>query len=401
MSGAQKHFQRAAFYLTILSLAASLFSIAVCHATLALAVAALLASGEKMRLPPAALPAGVFMILTLISLALSPDPAAGRPQIRKFFVFLTLLVVASALRKIEHARTVALLWAGVATLSSLAALVQFQRKLEAARTAGRPFYEYYVGERITGFMSHWMTFAGEMTIVLLMLGALLFFYKGPRAHRAELAACGAVISLAIVASFTRSVWPAAAAGGVYLLWHWRRWTILALPLLAAIGFFAAPAPLRSRIESAWQPKGELDSNRHRAVLRATGVAMIQAHPFFGVGPMMVERRFDEFLPPGVEKPVPSAWWYGHLHNVYLHYAAERGIPAMLALVWLMGKALWDFSRAAVRAGPAEWVLRGAVAVIVAVLVGGVWEHNLGDSEVLQMFLAVVCLGYNAIEEGRA
>jgi putative inorganic carbon (HCO3(-)) transporter len=401
MRGSQKHFQRIAFYLTLASLASALFSIAVCHATLALATAALLASGERLRLPPVKLPLAVFLGLTLVSLALSPDPGAGRPQIRKFFVFLTLLVVASLLRRLEHANLVVLLWAGVGTLSSVAALVQFQRKLEAARAAGAPFYEYYVGERITGFMSHWMTFAGEMTVVLLMLASMLFFYRGPRAHRAALAVCGATIALAIVASFTRSVWPATAAGGVYLLWHWRRWAILALPLIAAAGFWMAPAPLRERVLSAWRPKGELDSNRHRAVLRATGWRMIQSHPLFGVGPMMVEKRFDEFLPPGVEKPVPSAWWYGHLHNFYLHYAAERGVPAMLALLWLIGKALWDFSRARARDGPSAFVLRGAVAVIVAVLVGGLWEHNLGDSEVLQMFLAVICLGYNTIEESNA
>ena len=35
------------------------------------------------------------------------------------------------------------------------------------------FYEFYVGSRITGFMSHWMTFGGEEMVVLLLLVSYL------------------------------------------------------------------------------------------------------------------------------------------------------------------------------------------------------------------------------------
>ena len=41
------------------------------------------------------------------------------------------------------------------------------------------------------------------------------------------------------------------------------------------------------------------------------------------------------------------------------------------------------------------MLHGAIAVIIAVMVGGYFEVNLGDSEVLAMFLAVVGCGYSA------
>jgi putative inorganic carbon (hco3(-)) transporter len=41
------------------------------------------------------------------------------------------------------------------------------------------------------------------------------------------------------------------------------------------------------------------------------------------------------------------------------------------------------------------VLEGAIAVILAVMVSGFYELNLGDSEVLGMFLAVLGCGYVA------
>jgi hypothetical protein len=44
----------------------------------------------------------------------------------------------------------------------------------------------------------------------------------------------------------------------------------------------------------------------------------------------------------------------------------------------------------------RWVLHGAIAVIVAMMVGGYEEVNLGDSEVLAMFLGAVALGYSAL-----
>jgi hypothetical protein len=43
-----------------------------------------------------------------------------------------------------------------------------------------------------------------------------------------------------------------------------------------------------------------------------------------------------------------------------------------------------------------FVLHGAVAVIIGILVGGVFEHNLGDSEVLMMFTSVLGLAYAAV-----
>ena len=151
--------------------------------------------------------------------------------------------------------------------------------------------------------------------------------------------------------------------------------------------------------SAFQPHGETDSNLHRAITRETGLAMIRAHPWWGLGPEQVGKQFEQWVPADVARPLPEGW-YGHLHNIYLEYPAERGIPTALMLFWMIGKILWDFARALrgkLAVTEARFVLHGAIAVILAILAEGFLEYNLGDSEVLTLFLAVAAFGYVARE----
>jgi O-antigen ligase len=296
-----------------------------------------------------------------------------------------------------------LAWFAVGSLSAARALVQFGQKVEQSRRLGQHFYDYYVAERITGFMSHWMTFGGQEMIVLLLLAAFLFFSVVRRRWVWLWLACAALISLALVLGFTRSIWIATALAGIYLMWFWKRWLIVAVPLLLVAGFWAAPKPLRARAASAWHP-AQADSNQHRIVTWRTGWQMIKAHPWFGLGPEHVRLHFDKYVPPDIARPLPQGW-YGHLHNIYLHNAAERGIPTMLALMWMLGKILFDFLRALRRLPPAlsdeRFLLHGGVAVVLGILIGGIFELNLGDSEVLFMFLVVVASGYVAAEQARA
>src|SRR3954462_15278150 len=93
-----EHLLRVSIYLTFASSVAILFGIAYSQTLLALALIALLLSGAKLRLPPIWLPLGLFLLGTLISLALSPHPSPGNPQVRKIYVFCMLLVVFSTLR---------------------------------------------------------------------------------------------------------------------------------------------------------------------------------------------------------------------------------------------------------------------------------------------------------------
>ena len=393
------YLDRAAFYLTCGCLVSILFSIAVSQILLALALAALLLSSERMRLPPIKLPLALFLAGTIVALLASGHARDGTPQVRKFLVFVILLLVYSTFRTVAQIRSILLLWAGVATLSAIRSLFQFWQKYQESQELHKNFYDFYVGERITGFMSHWMTFGGEEMIVLLLLASYLFFSNEQRWKTGGWV-CAGVLALSMVLGFTRSIFLLGfPIGLLYLFWFWHKWLLAAAPVVAVIGFLIAPTALKERVTSIIQPHGETDSNQHRTITRRTGVAMIRAHPLLGLGPEQVKYQFEQWVPPDIPRPLPEGW-YGHLHNIYLQYAAERGIPTMLFMMWMIGKALWDFLHTASKTSAsieARFVLHGAIAAILAILAEGFLEYNLGDSEVLTLFLAVVGFGYIAKE----
>jgi putative inorganic carbon (HCO3(-)) transporter len=158
--------------------------------------------------------------------------------------------------------------------------------------------------------------------------------------------------------------------------------------------------VRMRMESAFRPRGDLDSNEFRIVCWRTGWQMIKAHPVLGLGPEMVRLKFADYVPADIPRPLPAGW-YGHLHNVYIHYAAERGIPAMLAIIAVLAKLLLDFGKALRSASDGRrdpaFLIHGAIACVIAIAVSGFFELNLGYSEVLTVFLAVAALGYTGVQ----
>jgi putative inorganic carbon (hco3(-)) transporter len=391
-------FARAPVYLAGAAAISSVVSIVAAEILMALALLALLAARKWAKPPAATVPIIFWMAWTLVSLLASGHVREGLPQIKKFIWFAMLFIVYNGLRELRDIRGTVLAWTAAATLSSLWSFEQFARKYHAARAAHRDFYTAYVADRITGFMGHWMTFSGQMMMALLLVGALLLLSPN-RKWKLPLAAAALVIAVALFLAETRSMWGGAVAGAVYLSWFsGRRWLVLAIPVVAALLYLTNPFGVRERIISIEHPHGDLDSNQHRAVLRVIGWEMIRAHPLLGVGPEQVGRQYQNYIPPEVARPLPTGY-YGHLHNIYYHYAAERGLPALAALLWFLLGALWHFTNALRSAPPeseARWILHGAIAVIIAVMVGGYYEVNLGDSEVLAMFLAAVGCGYSAV-----
>ncbi len=394
---------RVAFYLAFGSAVTILFSIAVSQILLGLALAVLLLSGARLRLPPIWLPLGLFMVGTLIALALADHPSAGLPQVRKFYVFLLLPVVFSTIRERVSMRWLFLSWGALGALTAVWGVVQFVHKLRQAHALGRNFYDYYTSERITGAMSHWMTFGGEEMFALLMLGAFLFF--GPERTFRRLwpwLLCAGLLLVALVLGETRSIWLATLVAGLYLTWTWNRWVVALIPVLLALAVFAGPASVRERAVSYFHPH-QVDSNEFRWVTWRTGLRMIEKHPWFGLGPDGPKVEFNDYVPPDTPRPLPVGF-YGHLHNVYLQYAADRGIPTMLLMLWLLIQVLVDFWRALRKLpavpGDERFILRGATAVVLATMVSGFFEYNLGDSEVLTMFLVAIACGYTAIGTAR-
>jgi len=384
-------------YLSGAAAVASLMSIAAFEILMGLALVAIFLTRTEWRWPPITLPILAWIGLTVVSLLVNGHDREGFPQLKKFYVYLMLFLVASTFRTARQLRGLLMGCAAAAVLSGSWGLVQFARKYMAAKAAHVNFYDYYVGERIKGFMDHWMTLSAEMMIVLLLIGAFLFFGSN-LLDRVWLIPAGVVISAALLAAYTRSMWPGTAAGALYLTWFWRRWMVLAVPAVAGLLLLANPFELRDRVFSTFHAHpGNLDSNEHRHVLQEVGWAMVKAHPFFGIGPDEPKYQYQLYLPADAPNPLPKEWYMEHLHNIYFQYAADRGVPGLMALLWILGRALYDFWTGLRRIPASQrWILHAGIAIILAIMISGWGEVNIGHSNVLALFMAVLGAGYGVI-----
>ena len=390
---------KSARWLAFASSAVIVVGIAPSQILLGASLLTLFLSREKLQLPAIKWLLALFLFGTLMAVMLSGNPAAGFPQVKKIYVFTQLLVAFSLIRDMQMARWLVMTWAGLGSISAFRGFVQFAHKFYQALAAHRDFYAAYMGERITGFMSHWYTFSVVEMLVLIMLGAFVLFSPAARRFLWLWLVLGFFMGFGVVLAETRAVWIATIVAVLYLTWFWKRWVTALVPVIVAAAILLGPHTLRERAESIVRP-GRDDSNQFRAILDRTGLRMIEAHPWFGLGPEMPRKLFMDYLPADVPRPLPSGS-YMHLHNLYLEYAAERGIPVLLVMLAMLGQILWDYGRALKRL-PAglddrRFLLHGGIAVVIAILVEGFADVNLGDSEVLTMFLVVVSLGYLAVE----
>lgn len=372
-----------ATYALLAALVFAFSSIALSQVCLGLSLLLFFTLKERPQWPAGMSLALAFLALTLLSALLSGDPRTAIPQLRKLFLW-ALLPLGATLLGSAWSRA-AMLWGSLcaAALSGLWSFFEFYSKWQAALAAHQDFYLAYVAARTTGFMSHWMTFGAHMMIAFCLAGAMLLFsQRRSWADRLLLGGLLAIFSVAMLLGWTRSIWLGAFCSALVLLAAWRPWSIAALPVLAVLIYFVSPAPIRSRIDSVFQPHGEVDSNLHRVITREVGFRIIAAHPLLGIGPDGPGKHFREYLPPErLAKPLPDGF-YGHLHNVYLQYAAERGLPALFCLIGFVSLNVRQWLR-----------YRGvmqlyALAAIAGLASSGLFEHNLGDSEVLTLFLAL-------------
>jgi putative inorganic carbon (HCO3(-)) transporter len=350
--------KRLPLWLAGASAVAILLSIGASQILLALALAALFLSGLPLRWPRISIPLGLFLGWTLVALAFSPDPRFGIPSVRKMVVYLMLLIVYSSVRTMAEAKWLVLAWIGVGTITAGRGLFQFAADVAGARAAHADFYHFYIADRIRGFMSHWMTFSGQELYILLLVAAFLLFAPDIRKWRWLWVPCGLVVGISLILSDTRSIWIAAVVAAFYLLWEWRKWAALALPVVLALGLLVAPGAIQERVRSIFSPDRQTDSNSHRIVVWRTGWQMIKAHPIVGVGPEEIRKPavFYAYLPADIPRPLPDGD-YEHLHSIYIHYAAECGLPAALFLTAALLMALVDFRRAS---GFASWTLGSAI-----------------------------------------
>ncbi len=383
----QATFARWASIFFSLSVLTYLFSIAITQAFLALAgllfALHLLKDRPPITFPRIKLPLLFFCLFTVISVIGATNPATGLFAVRKLVLFLIILL---AVNLIASRRHLGWLWQGLfveAAMVGLIAAGQFVRQYRTVRLEHpHHIYAYMITTRITGLMGDWMNFGGQQMLVFIMLAAFLLFAL--RVRRMWWAVM-AVVALSIVLNLTRGVWLGCFFAVLYLLWRWKPRWVLVLPVLAVLIYLFAPRVVHERLWLALHPSRD-PALAIRFEMWQVGLNMIKAHPWVGVGPNNIPQVYDLYLPKGV---APIAGYHSHLHDNLIQFAAERGLPCLVAWIWLMMALLWHIWKIRRRCGPGRWMVDGAIAAWLAFVVEGFFEFNFGTSPVLMVFLFVV------------
>ncbi len=334
-----------------------------------------LVSRDKVlpRSLPYDVPFALYALLTLASAGLSFDPRASLPATKELLLLVVPYLLVSTVRKRETMESLVALLVGVADVSALLGLWQYR------------FGDLSdINHRIHGFVGHYMTYSGLlMGTSLLALAGLLF--SSPRSrHRWFYLLSFVLIGAALVLSLTRSAWIGALVAGLMLL-SLRNWKLLLLvPIFLAAAAAALSGDLERRVLSFVRPD---TSGWDRVYMLDAASRIVKNHPLLGVGPEMV----SEVYPIYVEADAPRHD-NPHLHNNFAQVAAERGIPALLAFLWVVGASLVVAIRELRRAHSEErFLAAGALAVLLSGVLAGFFEYNFGDSEFQMLFLFAMSL----------
>jgi O-antigen ligase len=346
---------------------------------LALTLLARYAGRAPRREPtPVDVPMLVWLLALCVVSVFAQDPAASWTRVHKgLFPALVGLAAWHAASRPVGRRALACLLIS----ASLAAL--FGLGLWVAKGAS-------YASRARGLVGHYMTFAGQLVLFTSLAAGIAALVRD-RAWRLGAAGAALLGTLALGATFTRSAWLGLVAALAVVLGATRpRWLIgLALALALVLGF--GPASVRDRALSAFDPHHP--TNRERTYMWEAGLAMFRDHPATGVGLQDLKPLYDRY------KPAEARERAGHLHSVPIHLLATTGVVGFGAFLFLFGSLVFAATRGLraqlSRGGLAAGVRLGMTAGLVAFLIAGLFEWNLGDEELLYPLYTLVGIAWAA------
>ncbi|MEX2270495.1 MAG: O-antigen ligase family protein [Vicinamibacterales bacterium] len=367
--------ERLSAFALIAALGAIQFSIAAGQVLLGLAALGWLVTLIRSRaawawtVPDFFLPLLLYAVWTLIATVFSRDPGESMRGNKEL---LLLLVVPMAMRLLGGDLARRTLDVIISVGAAVALVGVFQYALLDYGGLGR---------RPQGTLSHYMTYSGVLMLLVCATVARLLYQPGRRIWPALIMPA---LLVALAVTLSRNAYIGALVGVAILLLLRDFRLIALLPVAAAAVVIFAPGEVVERAYSIFD-LNDL-SNRDRVAMARAGIAMIDEDPLTGVGPHMVAHVYPEYRKDdAVDIEVQ------HLHNVPLHIAAERGIPALLLWIWFVIAAARGLLPM-VRRDRSSLAAAG-LAALAAMVTAGFFEYNFGDSEFLVLLLAILTLPF--------
>ncbi len=197
-----------------------------------------------------------------------------------------------------------------------------------------------------------------------------------------------IAAAAIALSLSRSAWISIMAAIIVLtfllekrfhlriqMYYQKRFIIITFLGIIITPFFIGP-----RIFDSFNTFVNGGSFFTRIELIKEVLEIITQHPFLGTGFNMSVLEMFKNNPLGMMYFFPSP-----VHDWYLYFASEAGIPALLAFLFLLN---FSFKRA-FQKKTAEIFSVGMAVAILAILVNGIFQPFLGNETLLFVFLGIL------------
>ena len=246
--------------------------------------------------------------------------------------------------------------------------------------------------RASGFFGHWVTYAEVLQLIAsLALGMFLVLPQKKSLLGLFLAVEVVGLVFALAMTVTRASWIgfAVSAALMLALSVSRRTLLIAgacvIPLVLGgvillqqkrnVGFIDAADQSTSWREMVWREGFYLLVSNPRHLLAGVGMDSIKGH----------WREWGLF--DNGRQPI------GHMHSNLLQIALERGVPALIIWLLLLGVYAWMLIKL-VRSGVADehrGVALGALGGLAGFFVSGLVHYNWGDSEVVTVFYLIMGL----------
>ncbi|HSF33531.1 MAG TPA: O-antigen ligase family protein [Candidatus Tectomicrobia bacterium] len=324
---------------------------------------------------PLLLPIAAFYLASVLASVTAVDPYHSVKDLRNVFLPAFFILLVNHVRGKAQATALLHVLIPAATVMAVYGLTQ-------SITQGPSF-------RVHGTMSIYMTFAGILMLIALMVLAQVLFTPRGRLSYALVGSLG-LLTAALVMTHTRGAWMGFAAGAILILGFRQKRLFLALPVLAVAIFLAAPEAVRQRISSIVDPQDV--TARERLYMWSSGLRVLRDYPWTGVGMEGVKRVYPTYKHPEAVRDQRA-----HLHSNPIQIAAERGLIGLACWLWIwiaFYSRAWKIVRSL---GPDDRLglalVIGSLASVTGFQVAGLFEYTFGDSEVVALVYFFMALPY--------
>jgi len=333
----------------------------------------LLTKKQKFLVPPFFWAMAVYCILSLISSFLSVNPEVSLKDCRELLLFLIIPMVYTGFSREKEIKNASLALLASGYISILCSIFYF-------------IFKASPGERVAGFMGHYMTQAGLLLLFSTMALSMFLFYR----NRVRfLWGLGFLLStIALIFTLTRCAWIGIIVASLVLLFLYKPKALIIIPLAVGLIFLLSPKNVKKRALSTFSFNGY--SNTQRIEYLHAGIKIIKDFPLFGTGPDTVDMVFQNPKYGLSEEAKRNV----HLHNNFTQIAAERGIPTLLAwlvfMIWIFISLIKLIKTKDSSVFP---FAAASLAALLALITAGIFEYNFGDSEITSLFLYMMAVPF--------